>query len=140
MSLDFNTTDCPGNKVTSGWCGPEARLHPDTNSMAWGAFCGFHVPVITLKNIDEVFWRIEFLKRVNLPWMSDGSYPSPAAIDQHLGFRTNCDFKTRKKWLEFVSERIGQDVSINVRGTRARVEDCGCARRSDVENVLRGHF
>ncbi len=121
MSLDWNTKDCPGNGVTAGWIprpeekvGPDDRecfIHPATNSLSWGAFCGFHVGVIDTKTIDEVIWRIEFLKRINKPWMSNGAFPTPEDLDNHLGFRTNCDTKTRKQWLAFITKCLDDEVS-----------------------------
>lgn len=114
MSLDWNTKECPGNGVTSGWedCGNEEKsIHPVTNSLVWGAFCGFHVGQITTKTIDEVIWRIEFLKKIDRPWMSDRSFPTPKQLDDHLGFRTNCDTKTRKQWLAFVTRCLSDEVT-----------------------------
>jgi hypothetical protein len=87
VSLDWNTEDCPGNKETAGWV--NEKIHPDTNSLAWGAFCGVHLGYLDTKNIDEWIWRVEFLKLVHKPWMSDGSFPTPEAMDNHL-FITRC--------------------------------------------------
>lgn len=124
MSLDWNTKECPGNGVTAGWIKTEegqvgfqereSYLHPDTNSLVWGAMCGYFIGEITPKNIDEVVWRVEFLKHINRPWMSDGSFPTPEAIDQHLGLVTNCDGKTRKQWLAFMTKSLSDSVDRDV--------------------------
>jgi hypothetical protein len=112
VSLDWNTEDCPGNKETAGWV--NEKIHPDTNSLAWGAFCGVHLGYLDTKNIDEWIWRVEFLKLVHKPWMSDGSFPTPEAMDNHLGFRTNCDSKTRKQWLAFITRCLSDEVSRSI--------------------------
>lgn len=124
MSLDWNTKNCPGNGLTSGWIdrvegevGFDADpryIHPDTNSLVWGAFCGFFINEITVQNIDEVVWRIAFLKKVGKPWMSDAEFPTPEAVDAHLGFHTNCDTKTRKQWLAFVTKCLSDDVTRDI--------------------------
>lgn len=120
MSLDWNTKDCPGNGVTSGWIvcegnkgeEPGKRIHPDTNSLVWGAFCGFHIGgLIKPQNIDEVIWRIEYLKKIDRYWMSDGSFPSVEAVQNHVFMTTNCDTKTRKQWLAFVTACLSDEVT-----------------------------
>lgn len=115
MSLDWNTKQCQGDGVTSGWIDFEKKegssIHPDTNSLVWGAFCGFHIGSITVKNIDEVIWRIEFLKHIGRSWISSGSFPSIEAIQEHVGLYTNCVTKTRKQWLAFVTRSLGDEVS-----------------------------
>lgn len=121
MSLDWNTSECPYDGITSGWIPvpqedltpgteSEKRCHPVTNSLVWGAFCGFHVGTITPKTIDEIIWRIEFLKKIDKPWMADKKFPTPVQLDSHLGFRTNCDTKTRKQWLAFITRCLSDDV------------------------------
>lgn len=118
MSLDWNTKECPGNGETSGWLpspGPDKFIHPDTNSLVWGAFCGFHVGGrIGLKKLEEVYWRIEYLKKIDRPWMSDKKFPTPEAIDQHLDLYTNCDSKTRKQWLAFVTKCLSDEVTRSI--------------------------
>ena len=114
MSLDWNTGDCPGNGVTSGWIGEvgETRMHPDTNSLVWGAFCGFHIGGrIQPPIIDELIWRIRFLKKINRSWMSDGSFPSDEAVRNHVFMSTNCDTRTRKQWLNFVTTSLSNEVT-----------------------------
>lgn len=119
MSLDWNTRACAGNEVTSGWVPDhhlkptaDTHIHADTNSLVWGAFCGFHVGgEITPKNIDEIVWRVAFLEKINRPWMSDKKFPTRKAIDNHLGMRTNCDTKTRKQWLAFVTTSLSNEVT-----------------------------
>ncbi len=116
MSLDWNTKECPGDGVTAGWVPMEKSddtyIHPDTNSLVWGSFCGFHVGgEFTPKKLDEIHWRIEFLKKIGRPWMSDGKFPDAAALDRHLDMRTNCDTKTRKQWLAFVTACLSDEVT-----------------------------
>lgn len=122
MSLDWNTKECPGNGVTSGWVPvkeedldpgtkSEKIIHVDTNTLVWGAFCGIHLGSITIKNIDEWIWRIEYLKLISRPWMRHGEFPAPEAVDQHLGLWTNCDTKTRRQWLAFQTKCLSDDVT-----------------------------
>ena len=118
MSLDWNTKECPSNGVTSGWitqdspAGEQATtIHPDTNSLVWGAMCGFRIGQITPKNIDEVVWRIEYLKRCNLPWLNNGEFPSAEAVDQHLDLYTNADTLTRRKFTDFVTKLLSDKVN-----------------------------
>lgn len=122
MSLDWNTKECPGNGVTSGWIEqedvdperPDSFLHADTNSLVWGAFCGFYVGQFTPKSIDEIIWRIEFLKKIDRPWLSDRSFPTPEAVANHLDLHTNCDTKTRKQWLAFVTACLSDEVTRSI--------------------------
>jgi len=114
MSLDWNTKECPGNGETAGHimaAQGTTNIHPATNSLVWGAFCGFHVGQITTKNIDEIAWRIEYLRLIDRPWMSDKQFPSLKELDDHLGLHTNCDTKTRKQWLAFVTACLSDDVT-----------------------------
>lgn len=132
MSLDWNTRECVNNGVTSGWIplpeeevkpdGRECYIHSDTNSLVWGAFCGFHIGRITPQNIDEVIWRIWFLNKIDRPWMSDGEFPSILAVHQHLGLHTNCDTKTRKQWLAFITRSLSDDVSKEIEDSYTKEE------------------
>jgi hypothetical protein len=102
----------------------ENRLHPDTNSLVWGAFCGFHIGSrISTRNIDEVIWRIRFLKKINRSWMSDGSFPSDEAVQNHVFLCTNCDTKTRKQWLNFVTTSLGNEVTREIERELNEIDD-----------------
>jgi hypothetical protein len=108
MSLNWDVKNCKDQENT-GWDKDDSVLH-DTNRLVWGAFCGVHLGSITVKNVDEWIWRVEFLKLVNRPWMADHEYPTVEAIDRHIGLWTNCDTKTRKQWLAFQVKCIGEDA------------------------------
>jgi hypothetical protein len=117
VSLDWDVGKCADYKEKQlGYnFGDNESLNPMTNSLAWGAFCGVHLGGISTKNIDEWIWRIEYLKLINRPWMTDGRFPTVKDLEDHVDFNTNCyPEKTRKQWLAFQTKCLSDNVSRNV--------------------------
>ena len=112
MSLDFDYGNCECKDRARVGYDDDGNLAPATNSLAWGALCGTFLGVIDEKNYREWIWRIEFLKRIGCPWMSDGSFPTAEEVRDHIGFRTNCfPAKSRAAFIKHYVNMISSDVS-----------------------------
>lgn len=95
----------------------EVRLDDDTNALIWGSIM-VDMGSITVRNIDEWCFRIQFLRRVGIDWIQYfddndnivGFYPSRCAVEDHIGLSTNVTTMTRAKWLNKIKRRLERET------------------------------
>lgn len=91
-------------------------LQVDTEALVHGAM-QVDIGGIRTINVNEWHFRIEYLKRVGINWLTkwDGEksvpvWPTYDAICDHIGLRTNVATTARQKWIRKVARYLERET------------------------------
>jgi hypothetical protein len=109
MSLDFELGKIADWKTVCAHPTDAKKLHPVTDSLIWRCLA-CDMSGISKGNVDEFFWRVRLLQRLdgaNWHFGVDGTpvYITKQDIIDHIGLTTNVSQKTRTQFLA----KIGAD-------------------------------
>jgi len=127
MSLDWTVEKVPNYKTRCWVDVPKEqqnraagigkrKLNSDTEALVWGTMM-VDLGGITVRNIEEWCFRVEYLKRVGISWMDQfendkvvGFWPDRQAIEDHIGLSSNVSNMTRPKWLNKIRRRLERET------------------------------
>jgi hypothetical protein len=126
MSLNFELGDIKNWKTVTAHPDNADKMNPVTNQLIWLTLT-LAVGTITEKSIDEFWWRMRFIQRLdgpNLSYIDEKNeqidiYITKQDLRDHLGLRTNVTTMTRAKWF---SEQVAHETQPEVRQEKSARE------------------